>query len=552
MCDDGYAYQSASLKCEVCGTNSGFDVITILAILVVIALGAIAGYLYWHPDSSRRVKSMNDFYVLVFAKLGLIRIEKENAKKEAKSIARRLRSRLRIYTTLWQIISIMPFVLDMQFPDSYSAIASVLRIFNLDITRSALVSCSSGASYDAIGRLLTSTIYPVVFVFFIFLMQSIHVWFRERLSMQHRALDSSHIKSNYFAAFLVFTYLILPSTTVTIFQVFSCEDVDPDDAADGEDRFMMADYSVSCSSSEYYFGFFWAVGSVVVYPIGIPAYYLYLLFSERTDIMCRDDVSCCEEEVDIRSRRLRPLRLLFEAYEPRLWYWAFVETARRLSLTGVLVVIAQGSAIQIVVGLSLSLFFLKLYDFSKPYSDDTVQSVEMIAQWQVYFVFFLALLLKADFGSFGTVMVEFFLIVVLFANILHDLGKLAMTYINAKTLTDHNGGVQSQKEMMQDDRHIDDCPEDDIGFEDFECGPGRLTEMIEITAGGGISADIRVTNDKADTWNDTVICCPTEDNYEGIKEDGACENTLKGISSSGNNGCSEAISLSVSSPLHDE
>ena len=117
----------------------------------------------------------------------------------------------------------------------------------------------------AIDDLLVSTAYPIAVVVCLWLVQMIYVWIREKSRVTKKdksPTDSSGVKSNYFMAFLVFTFLILPSTTVTIVEVFSCKDVDPDDAADGDDRYMMVDYSVSCSSSKYHFGRVWAIVSI--------------------------------------------------------------------------------------------------------------------------------------------------------------------------------------------------------------------------------------------------------------------------------------------------
>jgi hypothetical protein len=468
ICSDGYAYRSASQRCEACNKDSGFDAITVLVVLAVAVLLVSAGYWYWHPDSSKRVRNMGEVYTNIFTWWGLLSRDSsrsnKDTEKETRTIASRLKARLKIYTTLWQIISIMPFALDLRFPDAYTSIASTLQIFNLDIRRSALVSCSSDNSYDAIDALFVSTVYPIVVVVCLWLASTIHIWINEkRYVKKDKSLgDSSLVKSNYFMAFLVFTYLILPSITVTIFEVFSCKDVDPDDTVGGDDRYMMVDYSVSCSSSKYHFGRVWAIVSIFIYPIGIPAFYLYLLFGARADIVSREDESCGEEEMELRTRRLRPLRLLYDSYEPKLWYWALVDTARRLMLTGVLVLIAQGSAAQIVVGILLALFFLKLYDSWKPFADDTVQSVEIVAQWQVFFVFFVALLLKADFGSLDTVTLDVCLVLAVFANILLDLGRLLMGCIGAR-----EEEIQKNCEDVEAGKH-------------FESGPPDRMNMVEV------------------------------------------------------------------------
>ena len=73
-----------------------------------------------------------------------------------------------------------------------------------------------------------------------------------------------------------------------------------------------------------------------------------------------------------------------------------METFRKIMFTGVLVVISQGSKIQAIVALCLSLFFVRLYGFYRPYIDDIVDTVAELAQWQLFVVIFLILLLRDD------------------------------------------------------------------------------------------------------------------------------------------------------------
>ena len=50
----------------------------------------------------------------------------------------------------------------------------------------------------------------------------------------------------------------------------------------------------------------------------------------------------------------------------RYWYWEIIETYRRLALTGGLVLVAQGTSLQLVVALVIVMFFIKLYnEYSK-------------------------------------------------------------------------------------------------------------------------------------------------------------------------------------------
>ena len=371
--------------------------------------------------------SLDDICAIVFVRLGLLTSDHASLvdrkaslvfMEEVKATGRVLRARLKIYITLWQIVSILPFTLNLDFPNLYSIIASTLNVFNLNISRSSLVSCSAGRDYDAIDALVVDTVYPIVLVCVLWIIFHVHVRFN---GARLNPTPMPRLRSRYFTVFLVFTYLILPFTSVKIFQVFSCRDVDPDDVDNGDDRYMTVDYSVSCASEKYQFGFVWAIVSIFVYPVGIPAFYFYELYSARHDIESRNDDTHSSVEAGAREARLKPLRFLFEFYDPKYWYWEILETLYRLLLTGVLVVISHGTAVQIVVGISVALLFLKICDTVRPYADDRVQFLKEISQWQIMLVFLVALLLAADFEAIDPIALDALFVIILFGNFILDI-----------------------------------------------------------------------------------------------------------------------------------
>jgi hypothetical protein len=48
----------------------------------------------------------------------------------------------------------------------------------------------------------------------------------------------------YTSVLMVFLYLVLPSVTTVIFDVFACQDIE-------SDSFLMSDFTINCSSDRY-------------------------------------------------------------------------------------------------------------------------------------------------------------------------------------------------------------------------------------------------------------------------------------------------------------
>lgn len=236
--------------------------------------------------------------------------------------------------------------------------------------------------------------------------------------------------------------------------------MDPDDTVPGSDTYMTVDYTVSCDSSEYQFAFIWACLMIIVYPIGCPLYYFYLLYGIRHEIQSRanetgsglsqsEQVNSSDELKETRMKRekLVSLKFLYESYRPRYWWWEIAETTQRLLLTGILVLIAQGSAVQIVVGTLFTLIFLHLYEVYEPYCDNLVLSIKIVSYWQIIFVFWIALLIKADFPSMSARSLGICLVLVIFANIFYDIWK-SLRFIMTTSFSQRGSSIDIRSSFL--------------------------------------------------------------------------------------------------------
>lgn len=232
VCSSGYALKSSTMTCVPCSNSSGLDIVDILLLSVFGSLLLCVVYYFSRPEIRSQIKSLDDFVLFVMTKLRLVdmnnnQVNKKELLDSIKQFSRRLRARLRVYVTMYQILSVLPFVLDLAFPSPVSLIISGLNFINISISSSSVVSCST-FSYDFIDSLLADTIYPIVAVVLLFSVRWIHLGVvRWRVESQsdfhsHATLESrfSNISSTYFTVFLIFTYLILPSVVTKIFQTF--------------------------------------------------------------------------------------------------------------------------------------------------------------------------------------------------------------------------------------------------------------------------------------------------------------------------------------------
>ena len=223
------------------------------------------------------------------------------------------------------------------------------------------------ARYDYVDQLIVQTLAPICVMLLLLFSFIIHM-----ISMRKEDKEiRSQIVTRYLTLFFFLTYLVLPSTSTTIFGAFTCRSIDPDNTVPGTPQYLRNDLSISCSSNRYHLGVYWAIVMIFVYPIGITSLYAYVLYVNREDIVSQNDMEATNiiaietrvvsfktdatgsEKATSTSTSTRgglmqhitykEIQFLHKAYEGRCWYWEVVETIRRLLLTAVLSVVTVGT-----------------------------------------------------------------------------------------------------------------------------------------------------------------------------------------------------------------
>lgn len=124
-----------------------------------------------------------------------------------------------------------------------------------------------------------------------------------------------------------------------------------------------------------------------------------------------------------------PTSFLHLSYKPSHWYWESVETVRRVAFTGGLVLVAQGTSIQIVIALCAVLVFMKLYAYCQPFVDHVIATDAEIAQHQLFFVLMMSLVLKEDMISDFDNRVDMMLNVCLFMFVIPTVIRFILDWV---------------------------------------------------------------------------------------------------------------------------
>ncbi len=426
-CAVGFFMSSSDEGCLPCESTSISPVqILAITILLFLVLLAFCGY---------------NQYVQVLIGSAIFLTKLKTYFDFAKSKLEKAVGRLKIIVATYQVILSTAQVFDVKLPANFDRFTRYFLFLNLNITSFVPLTCI-GESMNFIQKLLVATLGPIALAICLGLAFGVE-YLRLKIRSNRYAeslLELYHsFESRYLNYFFYLTYLVLPSVSTLIFQLFVCKNVDPDDEdTDTYDSFLVADVRISCTS-DYYKSWLWfGYLMILVYPVGIIVFYWICLYQFKDLMLYRDyldvdlegkkkdsefnkgsetmDFPVPEPVDNVKSVRTSPqhlpvvpskisalaknitvvgrvqsLAFLWGTYKPEFWYWELIESCRRILLTAILSICSAGSAEQYVLGILLVFGFIKLYGYYRPYKDETNFIMADIGQSQIFLTYFAAL-----------------------------------------------------------------------------------------------------------------------------------------------------------------
>ena len=269
-------------------------------------------------------------------------------------------------------------------------------MLNFDLAWVLSVGCV--LELDFHRRLLFASIGPIIVVVLIATTYGVAV-------RRNRGSDEAlrNARQKHVSVFLLFTFLVYSSVSSILFQTFACEPLD-----DGK-YYVRADYRVECDSPRHEAFKIYAAFMTVLYTVGIPALYGFLLFKERGVLRLNEP-----DREDIP--RICSTSQLWKPYKPSVFYYEVIECSRRILLTGVLVFIYPNTPTQIAVTLILAFIFAMVSEALNPYVSRWDTWISRVGHIVVFLSVFLALLLKVNVSAERSESQEMFEVFLVFVN----------------------------------------------------------------------------------------------------------------------------------------
>ena len=270
-------------------------------------------------------------------------------------------------------------VANVAYPDIYQRLLDALDVFTFDL--SWVLSAACVIDVDFHDRLLMATIGPIITLLFLAATYSMATRINRGGPEALQVIWNKHV-----SMVLLLTLLVYSSVSSVLFMSYACDELE-----DGEDgkNYLRADYRIQCDSPKHRGFQVYAGFMIVVYTLGVPAFYGVLLFRDRK--ILRHDQAGREE-----SARVKSTSDLWTPYKPSRFYYEVIECGRRVLLAGVVVFIYPNTAAQIAISLLMAFFFAVMSEALAPYASEWDTWLSRIGHAVVYVSIFGALLLKVD------------------------------------------------------------------------------------------------------------------------------------------------------------
>ncbi|CAN0475629.1 unnamed protein product, partial [Ectocarpus sp. 12 AP-2014] len=184
--------------------------------------------------------------------------------------------KLKILVVVWQILTVFPTITGAEFPPAYAQFLSIIDFINLDIGSIFAGTCIL-PRVSFYQRLLVTTLTPIALAGVLLLTYTMA---KGRAGIGSASVVARKAAwSRHMAAGLLLTFLVFTSTSTVVFKTFACDD----QAVEGE-SYLRADYSLSCKTDTHTWYKVYAGVMIVVYPIGIPLLYAFILWINRDSL----------------------------------------------------------------------------------------------------------------------------------------------------------------------------------------------------------------------------------------------------------------------------
>jgi hypothetical protein len=340
----------------------------------------------------------------------------------AKSLIKKLRVPLRSIVGFWQISAYLPNNCGSTFPKAFGSMLRAVAIVNVDIFSSSFFSCTFD-SWDFISQLFAITAAPIAIS-----VLALSVYVSIALKKRDGATRDGQTRRHLFAnAFLLLTFFVYVLSSRSLVQFFRCDSFN--EAVDGKEAYLSADYSIDCNDSRYKQAMPYVLAMMLLYPIGVPCLYACLVWQQHEILASQESL---ELEAAYGYPTIGGILCIVEPYSSQFYWFECAECIRRLLLGAVIGAASGDSTAAPIVGLLVCLAYLYTSTNFCVYRDSEGYSLGVILSYSMMLQFLAAHLIRVDAAQLNSEALGVLLQIIFFSPLLflvfHLVKPLAIAY----------------------------------------------------------------------------------------------------------------------------
>eukprot|EP01006_Ploeotia_vitrea_P035745 TRINITY_DN65931_c10_g3_i2.p1 TRINITY_DN65931_c10_g3~~TRINITY_DN65931_c10_g3_i2.p1 ORF type:complete len:506 (+),score=273.25 TRINITY_DN65931_c10_g3_i2:97-1614(+) len=239
-----------------------------------------------------------------------------------------------------------------------------LGLANFDFFQWSSVDCVVTTNfYDKYIITVVTPLLLFVIVLLVFLVPLYvkHIWRQDDFELKRAARMRSTRK---FWKLVLFTmFLIYPGVSSIIFRLYLCREVNGTE-------YLLSDFSIQCGSDEWLRYAYFNLVAILLYPIGIPAFFYFMLQRNR-------------KQLHLPGVRVQ-LGFLYEAYSPQLWWFEMVDMLNKLVMVSFIGFFPR--AFQLPAAMLISVAYLLTIMLLKPYIRKGDDRLHLFAQTEIFII----------------------------------------------------------------------------------------------------------------------------------------------------------------------
>eukprot|EP00656_Telonema_subtile_P018089 TRINITY_DN19748_c0_g1_i1.p1 TRINITY_DN19748_c0_g1~~TRINITY_DN19748_c0_g1_i1.p1 ORF type:complete len:1629 (-),score=429.64 TRINITY_DN19748_c0_g1_i1:239-5125(-) len=177
---------------------------------------------------------------------------------------------------------------------------------------------------------------------------------------ESKQVEIQAIRTRSWRIVLMGLFILYPVLVTKMSAAYQCRKVD------GE-WYLESDVTLPCYDQAWVPYALMGAAGIILYAIGIPAGFFYMLYTNRDDLQSPDLVA--------------KLGFLYAGYQSSFFLGELVEMTRKLLMTGLVMFIAPGSVMQIVVAAAFCAVFLLVQVLCNPYEEEAENKVNVWTLW---------------------------------------------------------------------------------------------------------------------------------------------------------------------------